>query len=140
MLRCFRTDGPLMELVSSEPLHFQILRLQSTSSPSPAGRHVVTVIEQVCCLRVSGHGTAAHPAEFHSSCWSVVDLSCTLVPGLSPVSCGGLMWVLWCSRLCSVRSLVYRKCRRHLSQLNTFFFYRDTNRASRVMNVVCWFQ
>lgn len=44
LLRHFRTDGPLMERVSSEPLHFQTLGLQSTSSPSPADTH-----RQTCC-------------------------------------------------------------------------------------------
>lgn len=60
---------------------------------------------------------------FRADC---ADMRPTLVPGLSPLSWGGVTWVLWCSALCSARSLTYRKWRRHLSQLSVCFFCRQT--------------
>lgn len=93
--------------------------------------------------------TQSQSVEISEKCSSVLKLNhgvrptpevrCTLVPGLSPVSCGGLMWVLWCNALCSTRSLTYRKWRRHLSQPNTCFFWkhRETWMYKSVPGIRC---
>lgn len=47
------------------------------------------------------------------------------------------MWVLWFSSLCSINSLMNRKWRRHLSQLNTRFLYTHKQRKLDVHSSKC---
>lgn len=105
-------------MISQVSLHLRVLQ-QSMSEQLPAQTKRFPVklerFSLILCFRVKYLAEKVGVGSVMTN---------TLVPGWSPLSCGGVTWVLWCSSLCSIRSLMYRKWRRHLLQLSTCFFWR----------------